>query len=884
MSFLTKTLSSFVAILFCSVAFNAYADGSQTTLINLNPDPNGRPWIAGGLPPLTPEDEARLLELPKMGGGIRALNQLPSLRVAVDNSRNSFFPPVIYQNGGSCSQASGIGYTFTYEMALARQVDPRLNEHRYPEHFTWNFLNNGDGSGSWQMDGWDIARQNGIPNVSTYGGMSTPEPYVKWMSGYDKYYQGMLNRVQSYRRMDHFSAADIDAIKAWLDHRGVGAPVGGILNFSTNINGHVARPSPSGQSVITRFGDSGGHTMAIVGYDDTIQVDANKDGQITTHLDINQDGVVDIRDSEVGAFRIANTWGTGWGDNGFIWVLYSTFALENGQGGIWKNTVHVVDVRQTYEPRYTIKTTLTHPKRGDMRITVGVATSTAASKPDLTKYFTAFNFRGGDYPLRGDVSDPIEIGLDVTDLFEALGASQVARVFLVIDDQSSLTSSTAMVHSVSLMDYSGGTPIEKRGEINVPIRHGKAGEVATTYAAVNLKAVCEQFAATLSQHEAAGRAYTKSSVSWWVTSKSWYAVGSDELLGTSATTQVTLHQASAGVFRKGSCPVPDTTPPVVTLIGDSLIQITQGSTFVDPGVKAIDDRDGDISARVLVTGEVNSQRLGLYSLSYDVSDLAGNMAQTVVRSVNVVSAPACQEFTATVSAHESAGRAYSKSTTSWWTTTKTWYARGSDENLGTSGTATKMLREQPGGSGQFQQGSCPADPLPPGPPKITAVNTVVNGRTVKISGSAVDADNDLHTITLYFAGGGLECSVDAPVGTAGDIAYNCSDMSNWSFVITNTPVGTYDCQGSNGCLAVRATDAQMQGSEIKMLSFIVTDTVVAPCVTAVNTAHAQAGRAELKYNVLYYSVGGNDYLGMGTATTSLSQNSPGVWKKVNSCP
>ncbi len=40
-------------------------NGNATGLINMNPDPDGEPWIAGGLPPLTEEDIAVFNRLPR---------------------------------------------------------------------------------------------------------------------------------------------------------------------------------------------------------------------------------------------------------------------------------------------------------------------------------------------------------------------------------------------------------------------------------------------------------------------------------------------------------------------------------------------------------------------------------------------------------------------------------------------------------------------------------------------------------------------------------------------------------------------------------------------------------------------------------------------------
>ena len=71
-------------------------------------------------------------------------------------------------------------------------------------------------------------------------------------------------------------------------------------------------------------------------------------------------------------------------------------------------------------------------------------------------------------------------------------------------------------------------------------------------------------------------------------------------------------------------PAPDTTPPTLTLKGEATITISVGEKFVDPGAEAMDDRDGDISARIKVEGDVDSSREGTYLLTYSVTDSAGN--------------------------------------------------------------------------------------------------------------------------------------------------------------------------------------------------------------------------------------------------------------------
>lgn len=83
----------------------------------------------------------------------------------------------------------------------------------------------------------------------------------------------------------------------------------------------------------------------------------------------------------------------------------------------------------------------------------------------------------------------------------------------------------------------------------------------------------------------------------------------------------------------------DTSPPVITLIGGSRVDVTQGTLFNDPGASAVDNIDGNISSRIAVSGSVNINRAGSYSLTYRVSDNAGNAAAAVTRTVNVVAPP-----------------------------------------------------------------------------------------------------------------------------------------------------------------------------------------------------------------------------------------------------
>jgi hypothetical protein len=81
-----------------------------------------------------------------------------------------------------------------------------------------------------------------------------------------------------------------------------------------------------------------------------------------------------------------------------------------------------------------------------------------------------------------------------------------------------------------------------------------------------------------------------------------------------------------------SCKKDDVTAPVVTLNGGDETVSLQGN-FVDLGATAHDNKDGDLSASV--SGNVDVNHTGVYTLVYTATDAAGNSG-TASRNVTVV--------------------------------------------------------------------------------------------------------------------------------------------------------------------------------------------------------------------------------------------------------
>ncbi len=78
----------------------------------------------------------------------------------------------------------------------------------------------------------------------------------------------------------------------------------------------------------------------------------------------------------------------------------------------------------------------------------------------------------------------------------------------------------------------------------------------------------------------------------------------------------------------------DETKPTITLNGFPTEYILIGKTYTESGYSVKDNCDKDLKSKVKVTGSVDTNTKGTYTLTYEVSDLSGNKT-TVERKVTV---------------------------------------------------------------------------------------------------------------------------------------------------------------------------------------------------------------------------------------------------------
>lgn len=83
--------------------------------------------------------------------------------------------------------------------------------------------------------------------------------------------------------------------------------------------------------------------------------------------------------------------------------------------------------------------------------------------------------------------------------------------------------------------------------------------------------------------------------------------------------------------------VVDTTPPVITLIGDNPQIVSACTPYIELGANAVDGCLGDYTSDIVIdTSSLNTSVEGTYQVTYDVCDSNGNCSTTITRDVEVV--------------------------------------------------------------------------------------------------------------------------------------------------------------------------------------------------------------------------------------------------------
>lgn len=414
---------------------------------------------------------------------IQAEDEEPvGLPVSVDNSTLSAFPPIDTQGSqGSCAAFSSTYYVMTHMHCLARGCDAKSGGRAvaFSPAFTYNLINGGSDSGSWFSSAYAVMKFHGSPTwnefpYEAYG--SNPLRHRKWPTDYDTWRAAIDRRIENSGSVSNVNtSAGLAQLKQLLVN-------GYVLNYATFVyswNYATIDDDPStpdddafvGEQIVSHVaGNSGGHGMTVVGYDDRIW------------LDLNENGTVD--EGEKGALRIANSWGN-WKDGGFTWIAYDALNPTstvpgapnptNRDGCFWYERAYWVTARSSYEPSAVAEVTLAHSLRDQAHVDLG-----QGEPGSMTILEWAYPFvppgDGGPYAFDGSSGDAVSatFAIDFSDLAE----QDLARSWFIRLRDASL-GSPLDVDRFALHDelgrrvlHSTSLPLEIDGEtVDIKLEH-----------------------------------------------------------------------------------------------------------------------------------------------------------------------------------------------------------------------------------------------------------------------------------------------------------------------------------------------------------------------------------------------------------------------------
>ena len=343
------------------------------------------------------------------------------LPVSVDNSLLRFFPPI--RNQGSLGACVSFASTYTqlsYMTAFQRNLDIRDtsdNTNKYSPKWTYNMVDGGENNGSSFYENYAILEKHG---AATWAEFPYDTDFRAWCLNPAAWRNALGARTNVTKYVyDASTDLGLEQTKELLTD-------GYVLVFGTYISSWdfktvtddtstSADDAAVGKAVAYWLnGSEGGHAMTIVGYNDAIWTDVNANGAIDA--------------GEKGAFRIANSWGTGWGDGGFTWLAYdalrSVSAVPEGPStnrvpAFQSDMIFVLTARNGYVPMMTGEFTINLAKRYQMRLSIG-RSSTSTTVPTTTWFPAAFQNQGGAYAFDG--STTALSGTFVLDLTDVLAA------------------------------------------------------------------------------------------------------------------------------------------------------------------------------------------------------------------------------------------------------------------------------------------------------------------------------------------------------------------------------------------------------------------------------------------------------------------------------
>jgi len=373
-------------------------------------------------------DNGHILERISLDETIQALS-------FVDHTAKPWFPPIGDQDGeGSCT-CWAIGYYMkTFQEAKEHdwnlsgavwdggQPSVQYQDRIISPDFIYHLVNNGTDDGSWPYDAISLICSVG---ASSWEKMPyDPNDHTSWPSE-EAWREAPLYRGNNsgYEWMWVATNEDLVDLKNWIASDNLAA----ITVDATKIyNGLWSLLTSKDMLTLDNYSPpiNLNHEVTIVGYDDNFEY--TEQGQ-----------------TRYGAFKIANSWGIGgfmgWENvpDGCFWISYEAMKQRVGWCEFYRDRIG-------YEPELAASFRITHSKRGECSITVGVGSQ--------TKSFSQY-ILGGDQPFCSN-----NILFDITEFKETISNLYGQQFFLEVYDGGSSATGTINKFAVEYAE-SGNPPI-----------------------------------------------------------------------------------------------------------------------------------------------------------------------------------------------------------------------------------------------------------------------------------------------------------------------------------------------------------------------------------------------------------------------------------------
>ncbi len=291
-----------------------------------------------------------------------AVTRSTAVPTKIDLSQTVYFPEIGDQGElNSCASWATTYYQFTYE-ANKHNAIVTTPENTYSPAWTYNFVNNGGNNYASHKLNYNVLARQGALRMEDCPYDRTEDGYdYSWSTDIDAMIEALATRIEEYsdvynvcsvattatNKIDSPSDELLTQVKYLLgvENKVLTVAVDFSGETTTGMSNWVTKKTVNDEwAVCLASEDLVGHVLTVVGYDDTIECDINGDGR--------------IEDSERGAFKLANSWGDEWANNGFIWVMYDALNIESANSSSGWDDAYTNRTR-IFDPTFAEKNSFT---------------------------------------------------------------------------------------------------------------------------------------------------------------------------------------------------------------------------------------------------------------------------------------------------------------------------------------------------------------------------------------------------------------------------------------------------------------------------------------------------------------------------------------------